>query len=101
MHLKFLLTGTIYSNLHLFIPHFKKTRIRFNIGNRGGRGQNNLESLLSKGRRHSTAVAFSLRTQPARVRIMALEFFSEKTSDAAVLVDCALLRASGVCKSLI
>ena len=51
--------------------------------------------------RHSTVEAFSLRAQPARVRVTALEFFSaQKFSDVAALIDSALLRASGQCKKL-
>ena len=46
------------------------------------------ETMSVTGGRHSTA----LRTQPARVRVTALDFFSGKISDVAVLIDSALLR---------
>ena len=44
------------------------------------------------GGRHSTAVAFTLCTQPARVRITAAELLQKKISNVAVLIDRALLR---------
>ena len=52
------------------------------------------------GGRHSTEVVFTLRTQPAQVRVTAPEFFQKKNSDVAVLIDSALLREWAVQKKL-